>query len=268
MDQLQAVWNSIGFDSFGFIQFVLIFTVGSLLLGGIGRLAFGKRSMLCQSVSSAIGIIFVYALMVVLWSLGASYSQFVTPLPFISFGSEHLHVFSFIGSDYTQICAELLSAVSLAFLANLADGMFPRGKNLFTWLLFRCLTVLLAAAAHFLISHLLAAFLPAGLMTYAPVILLGLLLLLLLVGAFKIIVGALLATVNPLIGAFYTFFFATFVGKALTKALLTAGLLAALVLALNYFGISVIAIHSAALVAYLPFLLVLLIIWYILGRLM
>ena len=40
-------------------------------------------------------------------------------------------------------------------------------------------------------------------------ILLGLLILLLLVGALKIVIGALLATVNPRIGAFYTFFFAT-----------------------------------------------------------
>ena len=51
--------------------------------------------------------------------------------------------------------------------------------------------------------------------------LLALLVLLLLVGALKLIVGAVLATVNPLIGAFYTFFFATLAGKALSKAILT-----------------------------------------------
>ena len=43
---------------------------------------------------------------------------------------------------------------------------------------------------------------------------------LLLVGALKLVVGAVLATVHPLIGAFYTFFFATLVGKALTMCLL------------------------------------------------
>lgn len=268
MEQLQSVLNSIEFDTESLIYFVLIFAIGSILLGTIGRFAFGKRSMLSQSVSSAIGILFVYALAVVIWSAGASLSNFISPLPFVTLGSNYLYIFPFAGSDYTQICAQLLSAVALAFIANLIDGIMPRGKNLFTWFLFRSLTVLLAAAAHIFVSSILRGLLPEGLLTYAPVILLGLLVLLLLVGVLKIIVGALLATVNPLIGAFYTFFFATIVGKALTKALLTAALLSSLVFALNYLEISAIAIDSAALVAYIPFLLVLLVIWYLVGHLL
>lgn len=248
-----------------FFTFVLVFTIGSLLLGGIGRAAFGKRSMLSQSVSSAAGILFVYALMIVLWSMGSAYNNFVAPLPFITFGSGYVRLFSFWGADYTHICEQLLSAVMLAFIANLIDGIFPRGKNIFSWFFFRCLTVVLAAAAHLLSSQLLLQYLPEGLLTYAPAILLGLMVALLLMGALKILVGALLATVHPLIGAFYTFFFATIVGKALTKALLTAALLSALSLLLNYLGIQSIAIDSAALMAYIPFLAILLLVWYLVG---
>ena len=80
-------------------------------------------------------------------------------------------------------------------------------------------------ALHLIVTQLFTTYLPQGLVTYAPTILLALLVLLLLVGALKIVVGAILATVNPLIGAFYTFFFATIVGKALSKAMLTALLL-------------------------------------------
>lgn len=265
MDKLQAALQASGFDTTQFLTFVLIFAVGSILLSSIGRFAFGKRSMLNQAVSSAVGIIFVYALMIVLQSLGAAYSAFVAPLPFVTFTEETVTLFSFAGADYTLICAQLLSAVILAFIANLFDGILPRGKNIIVWLLCRCLTVLMAAAAHLIVSGLLTTYVPAELLTYAPVILLGLLVLLLLVGALKIVVGAILATVNPLFAAFYTFFFATIVGKALTKALLTSALLAGLVFLLNYFGIEAIAIGAAVLTAYVPFLLVLLLIWYLIG---
>ena len=98
---------------------------------------------------------------------------------------------------------------------------------------------------------------------------LGMLLVLLLaVGGLKIVVGAVLSTVNPLIGAFYTFFFATLVGKSLTKAILTTAILAAIVLALTYVGVGAVSIAAAALVAYIPLLLVLLVVWYIVGRLL
>ena len=73
----------------------------------------------------------------------------------------------------------------------------------------------------------------------------------------------MLSTVNPLIGAFYTFFFATLVGKALTKAVLTTAILCATVWALNYIGCTVISIVSAALIAYIPLLIIVLIAWYI-----
>ena len=84
----------------------------------------------------------------------------------------------------------------------------------------------------------------------------------------KVVVGAALATVNPLIGAFYTFFFATLVGKALSKAILTTGILAAIILGLNYIGVAAVSIASAALIAYIPFLLILIAIWYVVGALL
>ena len=90
--------------------------------------------------------------------------------------------------------------------------------------------------------------------------------LLLLVGSLKFIFGALLTTVNPLIGAFYTFFFATLVGKALTKAILTTAILSGLILVMNYLGCAAVSIAAAALIAYIPLLLVLLVVWYLVSK--
>ena len=66
----------------------------------------------------------------------------------------------------------------------------------------------------------------------------------------------------------YTFFFSNAIGKQLTNATITTMVLAALVVTLEYFSVTVIYIAQSALIAYLPFLLVLLILWYVIGHLL
>lgn len=266
MNEIKAALSAIDFSSDVFWKSILILAAGTLLLGTITRFAFGRRSVLNQSVSSAIGILFVYAATIVFYSLGDEFHRFVTPLPLVSFSGDKMHLFQFQGANYTVICTQVLSMIILAFLANLIENILPKGKSILGWLIFRCLSVVLAIAAHWLVNWAFTTYLPQGLITYAPTILLGLLIVLLLVGALKLVVGAILATVNPLIAAFYTFFFATLVGKALTKAILTTGILCAIVFALGYIGCSVISIASAALIAYIPLLLILLIVWYVVSH--
>lgn len=268
MNEILEFLSAIDFHPDRFWKALAILAVGTIVLGALGRFAFGKRSALNHSVSSAISILFVYAATVVLYSMGASYQAFVAPLPFVSFSESKMALFSFFGSDYTVICTQLLSMIILAFLANLIDTILPMGKSILGWLFFRCLTVALAMAAHLAVDWAFTTYLPEGLLTYAPTIVLGLLLLLLAVGGLKVVVGAALATVNPLIGAFYTFFFATLVGKALSKAILTTGILAAIILALNYIGVEAVSIASAALIAYIPILLILVAVWYVVGALL
>ena len=268
MDQIKALLDSVNFDSNTFVKAAVILAVSTIVLGFIGRFVFGKRSALNHSVSSAISILFVYVATVVLYSLGARYQKFVAPLPFVSFSGREMALFSFAGSDYTIICSELLSMVILAFLANLIEGILPKGKRFFGWLFFRCLCIVLAMATHLVVTWLFNTYLPQGLVIYAPTVLLAILVLMLLVGGLKVIVGALLATVNPLIGALYTLFFATIVGKAISKAVLTTAILAGIIAALNYIGVVAVSIASAALIAYIPFLIVLVVIWYVVAKIL
>ena len=86
----------------------------------------------------------------------------------------------------------------------------------------------------------------------------------LVTGVLKLLVGALISTVNPIIGALYTFFFANIVGRQITKAVLTTAFVAALILALRHVGITAIMITSAALMAYIPLILLLIGLWYLL----
>ena len=263
MEKIMQYINSLGIDCNSFWQAGLILLLGTFLMSVFGRFVFGKRSALNHAVSSAIGILFIYAISVVLRTMGADLQQFITPLPFVAFSGEQMILFSFKGAHYTVICSEVLSMIILAFLVNLADGWLPKGKNIITWLFFRCLTVAIAYLLHLIVVGLFATYLPEGIVTYAPVILLAILVLLLLTGVLKIFVGALLTTVNPIIGGLYTFFFATVIGKQITKAVLTTAILSVLIIALQYVGFGVISVASAALMAYIPFLVILIILWFI-----
>lgn len=257
-----------GFEIEMLLKAAVVLIAGVLVLGLVGRLLFGKKSVLSQSVSSAISILFIYAVTVVIYSLGVDLKFLVSPLPFVTIRGEYMEIFQYEGVHYTVICDQILGMVILSFLANLTTGWLPTGKKLFSWIFFRALSVLLAMILHLIANAIITSFLPEGLLTWAPVILLGLLITLMLVGGLKLLVGAVLTTVNPLIGILYTFFFANVVGKQLSKAVLTTVIISAIVFALNSFGVTSVFIASAALVAYIPFVLLLLVAWYIVGHLL
>lgn len=252
-----------------YLKASVVFSVASLLIGILGRFLFGKKSTLNHAISSSISILYIYVITIVVYSLGVNLEFLISPLPFIQLSQNTLSIFVFEGVHYTEICNQILSMIILAFLANLADSWLPVGKNLFAWFFFRIISVLLAMILHLIANAILTALLPEGFLMWAPVILLGLLVSLLAVGLLKIPIGALLSvSVHPFIGILYTFFFANIIGKQISKAMLSTGLLVGLVYLLNYFQITALFIASAALIAYIPLLIILLVVWYLVGRLL
>lgn len=260
-----------GFDISTFLTAALIFAAASMILGFLGRLFFGSDSPLANAVSSAIGILFIYIATVAVMTIGddlEQFRQFLSPLPFVSIEGDELRLFVFEGATHQLICQQLLSMVILSFLVNLLDTWVPRGQHVITWFIWRCATVILAIMAHWLVTGIINAILPDVIAQNAPTILLGILILMLAVGALKFLVGAAIAMVNPIIGALYTFFFANIIGRQISKAVLSTALLTALVWAMNEFGITVLSISPAALTAYLPFLVVLVVVWYVCNRIL
>ena len=265
MDSISAFFSSNGIT---FATGALILLVGCLVLALLGRFIFGKRSLLNYSVSSAIAILFLYAFAIILKSTGIALQRFVAPLPFVAFIADDMYFFSFQGAHYAEICSELLSMIILTFFVNIVDSWFSKAKKFFTWLLLRILTVILAFFGHYVIVNLFHTFLPEGLITYAPTVLLGILVLMLLTGLLKHVLGLILTTVNPIIGGLYTFFFSTLIGKKLTTAMLTTAILTGLVWLLQSAGIVSVAAAIAALAAYIPFIVILVAIWYLVNRLL
>lgn len=271
MDQFLNEFMDGGFDMGTFLTAALIFAAGSLILGFLGRLLFGQDSPLANAVSSAIGILFIYFATVTVITVGGEleqFRQFLSPLPFISIEDETLSLFLFEGSAHNLICQQILSMVVLSFLVNLLDTWLPRGEHILTWFFWRCATVILSILAHWAFTGVMEVILPDVIAQNAPTILLAILALMLAVGALKFLVGAAIATVNPIIGVLYTFFFANFIGRQLSKAMLSTALLTGLVWALNEFGIVTLSVSAAALAAYLPFLAVLLAVWYVVNRIL
>ncbi len=251
------------------LRFILLFAVTSLVLGCIGRFVFGKRSGLNHALSSAMGILCIYAVTVVIYTFEVhELSGYLSPLPFVAFTNENLVLMPFSGTEFTDICAAVLSMVILAFLVNLIDTFIPKGKSVIGWYLLRFTTVLLSMVAHFVITKLIAAFLPNVLVTYAPVILLGVLIASVILGLVSLFVGFLVSTVNPVLGVLTTFFFHNVVGKQLSKSVLTTAVLTAVFYLLDHFGYGVILISSVALAAYIPLILVLLVLWYVIGHIL
>lgn len=271
MDTLIAQFKSLlGNESYvrTFLLFALVMTSGSLVIGFIGRFAFGKKSVLSQSVSSSIGILFIYAISIVMYSYGLNYRFLTFPLPFVRFQGEYLYFASIAGSNFVTLCGNLLTLIILSFTVNLINRWMPNGKKLFSWFFFRILSVALGMIVYALVNQFFTDTLPGGFLYWAPVILLCILVIMLLVGALKVLVGAVLTTVNPLIAFLYTFFFANVIGKLLTRAMLTTVFLTAIVFALNQLSISALLISTAALVCYIPLVILLLGLWFVVGKLL
>lgn len=254
-------------DLAGTAQFMLFFAAASLILGLMGRVFLGKRSSLNHSLSSAMGILFIYAVTIVVYTFKPwNLDSLLSPLPFVRFTEEYLIVIPFQGAEFTALCSEILSLVILAFLVNLLDTFIPKGKTVAGWYLLRFVTVIAAMVLHLMVDWAFKTYMPGVLVTYAPTILLFLLIAMLVMGLLNLILGVVLTVVNPIFGALYTFFFSNAIGKQLTKAVFTTGIICAVVFLLGYFGYTVISITAASLMAYIPLAIVLLLLWYLIGH--
>ena len=193
------------------------------------------------------------------WKLDA----LLSPLLIATFSQEYLILLPITDVQFPALCSQILSLVVLAFLVNLVETFAPKGKNIFTWLLFRLLTMAVCMGLHLVVNWTFRTYLPNILVTYAPMILLLILCLCLMSGVVNLLLGLVIATANPFLGAMYTFFFSNTIGKNLTRAVLSAALTCGLFYLMEYAGFSVIDITHGALLTYIPFAAALIGVWFV-----
>lgn len=248
-------------------EFMLYFAAASLILGVLSRIVLGKRSSLNHSLSSAMGILFIYAVTIVIYTFKPwNLEELLSPLPFITFSGDYLIILPITDSQFPALCSQVLSMIILAFLLNLLDTFVPRGNHVFSWFFLRLLTIVVCMLLHLVVCWAFKTYLPDVLVNYAPTILLFLLAFMLLSGVLNLILGLVIAVSNPFLGAMYTFFFSNVVGKQLSKAIFTSAILCTVVYLMDFFGYTVISITAASLFTYIPLALILLVLWYLIGH--
>lgn len=249
------------------LKFLAMFTAGFLLLGVLGRMLLGRRSGANHALSSAVGILFIYAVSVAIYAFRPwNLEDLISPLPFTAFAGEYLVLFPLRSAELNSVCFELVSMLILAFLVNLLDSLLPQGKSVLGWYFLRFVTVILAMLAHLLVRWGIASYMPGVLLEYAPMILLGVLGVMLALGVLNLLLGLVLTVANPILGGIYAFFFSNLVGRQLTRAVGTTAVLTGLVYLMEHFGITALCITQSALISCAPLLLVVLILWYLIGH--
>lgn len=266
--ELVAQIQGISVTAVQYAKFLGILVFGILLISSLSRFLFGKKAQINLAVTSAMEILCVYVVNTVVYALGLQLQHFITPLPFVTMVEDYLLIFPILSAEFTDICHHVLKLLIIAFLVNVINEFVPEGKKLLTWFFLRIITVILAVVVIYFAELALNKYLPQGFADIAPTVLLCALVALILLGSLKVFVGAALAFLDPIVAALYTFFFSNFIGRALAKAMVSTALLTALVVALNYLGIVVVHIAASALTAYIPLLLIVLVLWYIVGQIL
>ncbi|MBQ8688291.1 MAG: hypothetical protein IJ512_07075 [Ruminococcus sp.] len=271
-DLADVIWHASSYlpqqiDFISAAYFMLYFTAASLVLGVLGRVVLGKRSSLNHSLSSVMGILFIYAVTITVYTFKPWVLEILlSPLPFVTFAGDYLILLPITDAQFPALCTEILSLIILAFLVNLLDTFIPKGNNAVSWYLLRFITVALSMMFHLVVCWAFETYLPEVLVKYAPTLLLGILIFMLLSGTLNLILGLVIATVNPFMGAMYTFFFSTVIGKQVTKAVFSSAVVCGVFWLMDYFGYTVISIAVASLLTYIPLALALLILWYLIGH--
>lgn len=258
--------TQIGATAVQYGKFVAVLALGVLLLSSLTHFLFGKENQINIAVTAAMEILCLYVVNIVIYALGLQYDFFLTPLPFVTLAEDYLFLFPVLSADLNALCDQGLRLLIIAFLVNLIGGMIPQGQHLLTWTILRLITVALSVVALYGADMLLATYVPQGLSKYAPTVLVLSLAALIALGSLKVFVGAALAFLDPIIAALYTFFFSNIIGRALARALVSTLLIGGLLAALNAMGIGVLHIAASALPAYIPLLVVVVLLWYFVGR--
>lgn len=249
------------------LKFILVYCAAVLTFGVLARLILGRRSNLNRAVSASIGILVIYIVTIAVYTFRPlQLENYLSPLPFVSFLGDYLFVVPFYGTSFNTICSNIMSMIVLAFLVNLMDSVLPDFESIVNWYITQFLLVVLSMGLHLGVNYLINSYMPIFIVTYAPSVLLLLLLCMLLLSIAKLVLGVVLTVVNPIVGAIYAFFFSSHIGKQLTKAVLSTAVLCGVFYTMGHFGYTVIAITPAALLTYIPLLVTLLILWFVLGH--
>jgi hypothetical protein len=256
------------------MAFVLVFSLAVLLISLIGHFALGKESSLKQSLTSALGIIMLYAMGVVIYTFSPrDFSAYLNQLPIGTFlvneeGQQILRLHSLRNLTLPELSYHMLRIFMLAVLVNLLGDITPKNMRKIGWILFRLFMLGCAIGLNYAVFKVIDMFAPSLLIKYGPMILLSILAFSFLLGFLKFFSAIVATVINPIFGAFHAFFFKSKSGKCMSRAIGSTVIVTFLLYIFGKLGYGDLPIHPGALSGYVPFTLSMFLLWLIVGRIL
>lgn len=249
------------------LRFIGILVAAVFVSSLLFRIILGRRSALNRAVCAGIGVLCIYVLTIIVYTFHpGNLDQFLIPLPFVDFSGTTMYLTRYTEAPFSDICAEILSLIILVLVYNLTDSLLPDGETTLSWILLRSLAIIASMIVHYFLIVLTKDYLPELLVSYGPMILLVCLLTSFFAGILGALLGLVVAVINPILGLLFHFFFSSRLGKELSKSVLTSAILIGLIATLHRLGYTVIGVSAIALLSYIPLLLILVALWWVLER--
>lgn len=246
--------------SLGFI--IAIVFIAAVLI----RIIHKKASKYNHALASAMAILFTYLSLIVLHDIVPSITgPALKMLPLIEFNGKTISLFTFSMEHFADGCTEFLYVFILSFILIGLDDMIPDARNALSWIILQFVIASIALVAYYIVLKCIDTFAPNILDSYAPMILVCILLFMIFLGLLKVLFSLMLVAVSPLLGAVSTFFSTTNLGQALGKAVMCSLVLVVVCAYLQNLGLTSVAIGDLNfLVCALP-MAVLLGLWFVVG---
>lgn len=246
-----------------FIGFMVI----ALGISLISRLFFGRSSALSRSIAASVSILLVYVITVVIYILRPwSLEKLLSPLPYVSFCAQALVVHPFEGIGFSSFASEFLAMIELSFLVVVSSSLIKSNTNTIRWFISHFVGIIIAMLLHLVTNWAIKTYLPALFTQYAGTALFIILAIGLLGGITKLILSVFFATIHPLLGFLYAFFFSNRIGKCISMSVLSAFIVTVVFSIIEYLGFAVIFISPRDLISYIPLGIGLVILWYLIGH--
>ena len=265
MTTVQSLVPAGSFFSEGTFAGLVLMAVAASILGGMLRLIFGRGSGAVKAVSGFIAVVFLYLITAVFPVKIPGLRTLLPPLPFARISREGFALLPLTGLPADSLSAEFLRMFCLAFFVNLTEDLMPKGKKFLNWFFFRLISVSAALALYWMVCFLSGRYCPELFGLWAKPVLIGFWLLIGILALSKWMLALTAASVNPLLGLLFAFFFSGRSGVQFTKAIGTTLLSAAAIVVLGRIGFTGFVFSGFSMFAWGPSLLLICGLLYLFG---
>ena len=244
----------------------IVFVITALI-----RMVHKKASQYNHALSSAMALMFMYLLLV---QLRRFMPEVVDPLldrlPLIDLNQEAgtIQLYHFTMKDFAGSCREFLYLFILSFCLIGLDDIIPDAKNTPSWMILQFIIVCIAMAIYSFILKSISHFAPDILDSFAPMILVCILLFMVFLGLLKVILTLMLVAVNPLLGAISAFFSSNKVGLALGKSVMCSLVLTAVAIFMTHQNFALFNLADLTLLVCILPMAVGLLLWVVIGHIL